>query len=90
MDGLTAPKERRRTAKNCLLAVSVGAGEDAYQAGGSNHFSLSELLRPFQAMANFTGMTYLPAFAMYGVSGADAAAIRDNAKRLADYIKKPF
>jgi putative NADPH-quinone reductase len=41
-------------------------------------------------MANFTGMTYLPAFAMYGVSSADAAAIRDNAKRLADYIKKPF
>lgn len=76
--------------KELLLAVSVGAGEDAYQAGGSNHFSLSELLRPFQAMANFTGMTYLPAFAMYGVSSADAAAIRDNAKRLADYIKKPF
>jgi putative NADPH-quinone reductase len=29
--------------KELLLAVSVGAGEDAYQAGGSNHFSLSEL-----------------------------------------------
>ncbi len=57
--------------KELSLAVSVGAGEDAYQAGGSNHFSLSELLRPFQAMANFTGMTYLPAFAMYGVSDAD-------------------
>jgi putative NADPH-quinone reductase len=76
--------------KELMLAVSVGAEEDKYQAGGANHFSLSELLKPFQATCNFTGMTYLPPFAFYGVMNTGAADIADSAKRLAGYIKKSF
>ncbi|MBY8911631.1 NAD(P)H-dependent oxidoreductase [Bacillus sp. YC2] len=76
--------------KELMLAVSVGAEEDKYQAGGANHFSLSELLKPFQATCNFTGMTYLPPFAFYGVMNTDAADIADSAQRLAGYIKKSF
>ncbi|MCY8243972.1 NAD(P)H-dependent oxidoreductase, partial [Bacillus haynesii] len=39
--------------KEFMVAVSAGAPEEAYQAGGSNHYTISELLRPFQATSNF-------------------------------------
>lgn len=41
------------------LVFVVGIPEHQYQAGGSELFSLSELMRPYQAMAHKTGMTYI-------------------------------
>lgn len=41
------------------LVVMIGVHEREYQAGGTEGFSLNELLKPFQAMANKTGMKYL-------------------------------
>ena len=36
--------------KKLLVATTTGGGTtEAYQAGGYNHYTLSELLRPFQA-----------------------------------------
>ncbi len=50
-----------------MLAISTGGPEEAYQAGGYNNYSLSELLKPFQATANLTGMRYLPVLKVQGV-----------------------
>lgn len=42
------------------LIVSTAIPEREYQAGGKEQFTISELLRPFQAMAQKVGMRYLP------------------------------
>lgn len=44
------------------LVVSTAIPEREYQAGGRESFTTSELLRPFQAMAQKVGMVYLPSF----------------------------
>lgn len=53
--------------KELMLAVTTGGGADAYQPGGYNQYSLGELLRPFQATGNLTGMVYLPVFSVSAV-----------------------
>ncbi|MDX8045819.1 NAD(P)H-dependent oxidoreductase [Gracilibacillus sp. S3-1-1] len=41
------------------LVMMIGVAEREYQAGGEELFTISELTKPFQAMANKLGMTYL-------------------------------
>ncbi|MBL0388211.1 NAD(P)H-dependent oxidoreductase [Tumebacillus sp. ITR2] len=53
--------------KELLVAISTGGPNEAYQAGGYNNFTLSELLRPFQQTANLIGARYLP---IYSVSSS--------------------
>ncbi|MRG86777.1 NAD(P)H-dependent oxidoreductase [Salinibacillus xinjiangensis] len=47
------------------LILMIGVSEREYQAGGKEQFSISELTKPFQAMANKTGMHYLRPFEVY-------------------------
>src|SRR5699024_10271077 len=47
------------------LVFAVGIREQEYQAGGRELFSISELMRPFQAMAYKTGMTYIKPLPIY-------------------------
>ncbi|SET54444.1 Putative NADPH-quinone reductase (modulator of drug activity B) [Salinibacillus kushneri] len=47
------------------LVLMIGVSEKEYQAGGSEQFTISELTRPFQAMANKTGMKYLRPFQIF-------------------------
>jgi glutathione-regulated potassium-efflux system ancillary protein KefG len=39
-----------------MLVISTSGPAEAYQAGGSNQYSISELTRPLQAMSNLSGM----------------------------------
>ena len=48
------------------LAISAGVIEKEYQAGEANEYTLSELLKPYQATCLYTGMKFLPTFAVYG------------------------
>jgi glutathione-regulated potassium-efflux system ancillary protein KefG len=41
------------------LVMMIGVAEKEYQAGGEELFTISELTKPFQAMANKLGMIYL-------------------------------
>ncbi|WP_026182870.1 NAD(P)H-dependent oxidoreductase [Leeia oryzae] len=61
--------------KRLMIATTTGGPADAYQAGGYNQFTLSELLRPLQATANLAGMNYLPIFSASGVRQLDPAGI---------------
>ena len=54
--------------KESKLVVSVGSPEYAYQAGFYNNFTLSEFLRPFQAMITFTGMIFRGSFGAYNAN----------------------
>jgi glutathione-regulated potassium-efflux system ancillary protein KefG len=71
--------DKLRGKKLMVAATSNGAAEN-YQVGGSDEFTLGELLRPLQAMAKFTGMQYQPIFATMGIRALDDAALNEVAK----------
>lgn len=54
--------------KPLQLIVSTGGNAQAYTPEGYNRYSVEELLLPFHAMANLTGMDYLPPYLIQGVS----------------------
>ena len=53
--------------KELMLAFSTGGPAASYHESGLNRFTLDELTTPFQAMANLTGMVYLPPHTLSGV-----------------------
>ncbi|MCI3919431.1 NAD(P)H-dependent oxidoreductase [Paenibacillus sp. TRM 82003] len=52
--------------KSLGLAITTGGPESSFQAGGYNQFSMSEITKPFQAMAHLVGFTFLPLFTAHG------------------------
>lgn len=56
--------------KKFMCAVSAGGEEGAYRSGGYNNYSIDELLRPLQQMANLTGMRYLPPLTLFSARTA--------------------
>lgn len=51
--------------KELGVVVSLGAKQEEYQAGASVGFTVAELLRPYQALANHLGWQYLSPFCIY-------------------------
>lgn len=76
--------------KEFVLAISTGGPEAAYQAGGYNQYSMSELTKPFQATANLTGMRFLPSFITQGVRFLTDAQIRESAEELVRHLKASY
>jgi putative NADPH-quinone reductase len=73
--------------KELGLAFSTGGKGEAYQAGGQNHFTMSELTKWLQLTAIFVRTKFLPSVTLhgagYGVSDAEIeASAKDYAKRL--------
>jgi glutathione-regulated potassium-efflux system ancillary protein KefG len=56
-----------------LVATTTGSEYDAYRSGGRNRYTLDELLRPYQLLANHSGMIWQTPFAVYGASLPTAA-----------------
>ncbi|WP_435522031.1 NAD(P)H-dependent oxidoreductase [Coprobacter tertius] len=57
-----------------LLIVTTTASEaGAYRSGGRNHFTIDELLRPYQLLANHLGMVWQTPLAVCGLSTASVA-----------------
>jgi glutathione-regulated potassium-efflux system ancillary protein KefG len=54
--------------KQFMQAISAGGPPDSYRRGGKAHFTVVELLRPFEQMAHYCGMVCLPPFVTYGAS----------------------
>ena len=53
--------------KTWWTVLTTGGPADAYRSGGFNHYTISELLRPFQQTANLCGMRWLPPFIVHSV-----------------------
>ncbi len=68
--------------KELLVAASLGA--DAYGREQEYTYTVTELLRPFQAMANYCSMTYLEPFATVGAMSISDEAL---AQRVEEYGK---
>jgi glutathione-regulated potassium-efflux system ancillary protein KefG len=67
-------------------AISAGGPEAAYRRDGSNHFSVRELLAPFEQTARLCGMGYAEAFAVHAAHHLDAAALAAEAKRYQTWL----
>jgi glutathione-regulated potassium-efflux system ancillary protein KefG len=52
--------------KRWLSAVTTGGREAAYQVGGSNRFTVRQLLAPIDQTAHLCGMDFLPPFVVHG------------------------
>lgn len=75
--------------KEFMLVISSGGPAQAYQAGGFNHYTMSELTRPLQATANLCGMHFLPSFLFQGALNLTDEKIEQNAEELAAYVTNP-
>lgn len=67
--------------KKMLTAITTGGPAEAYQRGGSNHFTIRELLVPFEQTARLCGMDYLEPFAIQGVSRLSDAELASEVAR---------
>lgn len=54
--------------KKLMVAVTTGSEYEAYRSGGRNQYTLDELLRPYQLIANHSGMVWQTPFVVYGAS----------------------
>ncbi|MBT3218871.1 MAG: NAD(P)H oxidoreductase [Proteobacteria bacterium] len=68
-------KDMKLRGKEFLSAITTGGRERAYQRNGYNHFTMKELLAPFEQTANTCAMTWLPPFIVHGTHQLDEAAI---------------
>lgn len=75
--------------KELCVAISTGGELAAYQAGGRNQFSYSELLKPFQATANRVEMIYKPAFIISGVREVSDEQLERYASEYGNYVSRP-
>lgn len=70
--------------KQLLPSTTTGGNPVVYRAGGRNHYTIDELLRPLQATANKCGMQYLPPFVTGG--HLDDNALGQTAERFRSYV----
>lgn len=76
--------------KEWLSAISTGGPADSYTAGGYNHYSMSELLKPLQQTANLIGMTFLPPFVLHGAARAAPEALAEGAAAYVRHALDPM
>lgn len=75
--------------KKLMVATTTGSEYEAYRSGGRNQFTMDELLRPYQMLANHSGMVWATPFVVYGASLPDAAThIEVGAKAYKEQILK--
>ena len=64
--------------KELLLAISAGAHESGFCHDGKVHYTITELLRPFQATCNYTGMRYLAPFIIFDTINLSSTALQQH------------
>lgn len=69
--------------KELLIAASTGGPEHSYVAGGYNHYSMSELLKPLQATSNLIGTKFLIPYVFHKAMMASDEELEAGAK---DYV----
>ncbi|GAA3312900.1 hypothetical protein GCM10020331_001750 [Ectobacillus funiculus] len=81
-----------QTEINCIikisfLAVSTGSAKERYRAGGRNQYSMSELLKPFQATSNLIGTKFFyRLFVFNGTYAAIEEEIQESARAYVNHI----
>lgn len=60
--------------KKLMVATTTGSEYEAYRSGGRNHYTMDELLRPYQLVADHSGMVWQTPVVVYGMGTPQAAA----------------
>jgi glutathione-regulated potassium-efflux system ancillary protein KefG len=66
--------------KMCLSVITTGAREASYRREGDQHFTMRDLLAPFEQTARLCGMDCLPPFVVYGTHEMTERVIREHAE----------
>jgi glutathione-regulated potassium-efflux system ancillary protein KefG len=75
--------------KEWVSAISTGGPAKAYQAGGYNSYSMSELLKPLQQTANLIGTKFLIPFVFHGAVQSTPDRIEASARDYLAHICDP-
>jgi len=67
-------------------AISAGGPEDAYRREGSNHFTIRELLAPFEQTARLCGMGYAEAFTVHASNYLDDDGLAEVSRRYSAWL----
>ncbi|MGA0236334.1 MAG: NAD(P)H-dependent oxidoreductase [Alphaproteobacteria bacterium] len=65
------------TGKSLQSVITTGGVESAYSASGHNKFTMTELLRPFEATANLCGMSYEPPLILHNANHVSSEVRED-------------
>lgn len=71
--------------KPLLVVTTTGSEWEAYRSGGRNHFTLDEILRPFQVGALVSGMLWQTPLVLYGAGKEEAPK---NSVEVANFYKE--
>lgn len=74
--------------KRFMQAVTTGGHAESYRHGGKAHFTVPELLRPFEQMAHYCGMIVLPPFVTHDARLADEAALAAQVARYRALVER--
>lgn len=74
--------------KPLQLVVSTGGSRQDYTPAGRNRYSVEDLLRPFSATANLTGMDYLPPHVVDSVYGMSDERLAQEAAGVVELLGK--
>lgn len=74
--------------KLLLTAITAGGRQEAYRRGGYNHFTIHELLTPYEQTARLCGMNYLPPFVVHGTGHLNAKDLEQSAAEYRALIEK--
>jgi glutathione-regulated potassium-efflux system ancillary protein KefG len=77
--------------KELGLAYSTGTAAEAYQAGGRNRFSMSELTKPLELTAIFIKARFLPSFVLHGANaGFTEQDLEESARAYVAHVAADF
>lgn len=72
--------------KEMVSAISTGGSNESYQTAGKNHYSIPQLLAPFDQTAYLCGMTYLEPVIFNSAVRSTDDEIKAHATRYRQYL----
>jgi len=78
----------RLAGKKVMSALTTGGPLEAYQHDGYNHYTMKELLAPFDQTARLCGMEYLEPFIIHGVRQLTAFQLKECATKYRQKIEE--
>lgn len=81
------PDGSKTAGKEIGVAISTYGTEASYQPTGANRFTLQEILRPVEALAEFISAKYLPLFALNDTSNVTEERLAKSSKDYVHHIK---
>jgi glutathione-regulated potassium-efflux system ancillary protein KefG len=81
------PKGTALAGKWCTNAITAGGPANAYQEDGYNHFTVRQLLAPFEQTARLCGMKYLDPFVLHDALDLSAEKLHEAGKLYAGWLQ---